>query len=78
MEMGNRRYASDKPKDCRYCYWWGGKKKGCIRKDCFYLLPEKPKKQNIPGECEFCPYGKHFPCIGYCTVKLLMEMKEKD
>lgn len=22
------KYASDKPKDCKYCYWWGGRNKG--------------------------------------------------
>ena len=23
------RFTEDRPKDCRYCYFWSGKKKGC-------------------------------------------------
>ncbi len=68
-----RRYAEDKP-DCAYCYF--RKKKGACRlKKCYYLLPEKPEK----GEetCEDCPYGKHSPCIGYCLLKIVREMKMK-
>ena len=28
--MAYGQYTDDKPKDCRYCYFWGGKKKGCM------------------------------------------------
>lgn len=43
--MGNTtvRYADDKPKDCKYCYFWGGKKKGCTLggvENCYYLIKE--------------------------------------
>ena len=33
--MAYGQYTEDKPKDCRYCYFWGGKKKRCMldRKD---------------------------------------------
>ena len=24
------KFVEDKPKDCKFCYYWGGKKKGCI------------------------------------------------
>ena len=24
-----RKYSEEKPWSCKYCYWWGGKKKGC-------------------------------------------------
>ena len=27
--MSEVKYAEDRPKDCRYCYFWSGKKKGC-------------------------------------------------
>mgnify|MGYP001130550020 CR=1 FL=1 len=36
-----RKYSEEKPWSCKYCYWWGGKKKGCSLKQCHYLLPEK-------------------------------------
>ena len=26
--------------------------------------------------CEGCPYGKHTPCLGYCIVKAMKEVKE--
>ncbi len=45
-----RKYSEEKPWSCKYCYWWGGKKKGCSLKQCHYLLPEKKKphgKQTI-------------------------------
>ena len=38
-----RKYSEEKPWSCKYCYWWGGKKKGCSLKQCHYLLPEKKK-----------------------------------
>ena len=68
------RYAEDKP-DCAYCYF--RKKKGiCRLKKCYYLIPEKPEKKE--GEtCGDCPYGKHSPCIGYCLLKIVREMKIK-
>ena len=38
-----RKYSEEKPWSCKYCYWRGGKKKGCNLKQCHYLLPEKKK-----------------------------------
>ena len=28
--MAYGQYTEDKPKDCRYCYFWDRKKKGCM------------------------------------------------
>jgi hypothetical protein len=71
-------YSEDKPKDCAYCYFWGGKKKGCTQEQCYYLFPEmtplKPNKWWKP--CGDCPYGKYEPCIGYCTAKILKEFRD--
>ena len=41
----SRRYASDKPVSCKYCYFWGGRKKGCELKECYYLLRKKNRKK---------------------------------
>lgn len=71
-----RKYSEEKPWSCKYCYWWGGKKKGCSLKRCHYLLPEK-KKAVKTTPCGGCPYGKHVPCIGYCIARLHSEMKGK-
>ena len=42
-EIEGREYASDKPFDCRYCYYWDVRKSECVRDKCWYLLPF-PKK----------------------------------
>ena len=85
----SRRYAPDKPKECRHCHFWKGKRKGCSQKRCYYLLPEDSEEYsaaqgNLPmqksGEtenCQFCPYGRHSPCIGYCIQKIMRELREK-
>ena len=87
----NRNYAEDKPGDCKHCYFWKGKRKGCSKKECYYLLPgEKTASSNISGNplpqefskngigvCESCPYGRHSPCIGYCIQKILHEMRQR-
>ena len=39
------KFAEDKPKDCKFCYYWGGKKKGCTlggEEKCYYLIKEQP------------------------------------
>ncbi len=78
-KAGRAGYAPDRPKDCAYCYFWKKKKQACSRKECFYLLP----RENVPGEgtvqkgdCRGCPYGRAFPCVGYCLQKTLMEMRK--
>lgn len=76
--MGEVRYARDKPSDCAYCYFFSTGRKKCTRKECFYLLsPPPPHKKSTHWEpCEGCPYGKHIPCLGYCIVKAMKEVKE--
>lgn len=70
------RYAEDKPKDCRYCYWWGSQSGGCElgEKNCYYILPsEKHKKKS---RCDGCSYGRVNPCIGYCMKEIMHGNKE--
>lgn len=41
-----------KPKDCRYCYYYG--RHGCMLKVCYY---DRPKPETKPvSECDDCPY----------------------
>ena len=48
-----------KPKDCRYCYYYG--RHGCMLKVCYY---DRPKPETKPvSECDDCPYGKCGPCM---------------
>ena len=65
--MAYGQYTEDKPKDCRYCYFWGRKKKGCMLDSCYY----QRKQENVNSECYGCPYGRGQPCIGWCTRKIL-------
>lgn len=64
-------FASDKPKDCKYCYFWR-ESSGCTlsKHGCYYLI----KEPDIKTECEGCPYGAHHPCIGWCTKKVMREV----
>ncbi len=85
----SRNYAPDKPKECKHCYFWKGKRKGCSQEECYYLLPEeKQQSEATPGnpslqkpggagDCQGCPYGRNSPCIGYCIKKIIQEMREK-
>ena len=83
-KLPGRRYREDKPRDCRYCFYWAGRCRGCSRKVCCYLLqkPEvvKPRtdKNGVPiPDCKTCPYGKLGPCIGYCIAKIEREVFSK-
>ena len=66
------KFSSEKPKDCRYCYFWKNNKDGCElgEGNCYYRIEDKKPV----SECEDCPYGRADPCIGWCTRKILKEM----
>ncbi len=77
-EHDKRRYSQDKPKSCEFCYFWAGKKSGCELPQCYYLLPEpEPQASSVHNAegCKSCPYGRHSPCIGYCLVNIMRELK---
>ena len=76
--MGDIRYAEDKPKDCKNCYWWGGKSLGCSlgEEDCYYRLPDgEPEKEK--SRCDSCPYKRSGPCIGYCISDIWKETRKR-
>ena len=39
--MMEKLYAEDKPKSCEFCYYWNGKKKGCVLGK-YFLSPRLP------------------------------------
>lgn len=41
-------------------------------------LARAKKRQGTYGDCRYCPYGKHSPCIGFCLAKILLEMGVRD
>ena len=46
------RYHASRPADCRHCFFWKNRKKGCVlgKENCYYLI-EPPKG---PSKCEGC------------------------
>ena len=56
-------YASDKPSDCAYCYFFSAGRKKCKRKECFYRISSPPLRRKVTHwePCEGCPYGNILP-----------------
>ena len=75
-KAAKERFSEDKPGNCAGCYFWNRKKKVCTQERCYYLLPEEAADANV-GDCGGCPYGRVSPCIGYCLLKILREMRRK-
>lgn len=75
------KYREDKPIFCRYCYWWNDLKRQCGLKQCHYQIKTKKKMEDVSknryGDCNYCQYGKHAPCIGFCILKLRKEVKSR-
>ncbi|MBQ9278836.1 MAG: hypothetical protein IJ224_09430 [Lachnospiraceae bacterium] len=74
-KMDNQIYSEDKPFDCRYCYFFNDKKDCCTMKECYYAIPLKEEVAFAEGDCRGCAYGRASLCIGYCTLKNLMDLK---
>ena len=56
VTMDGIRYHASRPADCRHCFFWKNRKKGCVlgKENCYYLI-EPPKG---PSKCEGCPYKR--------------------
>jgi len=68
---------------CQYCLYWNGREYGCVYPSgCCCPVPQNPpvrfgrtasdssKKKTgsiAESDCKGCPYGKDFPCFGWCT-----------
>ena len=76
--MKNPKYTKDKPKECRYCYWWSKYMKKCIRKkdECYYIQKKPKPKPREP--CTGCPYGRVFPCVSFCMKSILKKQQEEN
>ena len=83
----NGLHASDKPKDCRYCYWWNSVAESCRRDSiggCAYELINDASDQTTTRPpvnpqadfCRTCPYSIDHsgqPCVSFCMKNLLEE-----
>lgn len=70
VTMDGIRYHASRPADCRHCFFWKNRKKGCVlgKENCYYLI-EPPKG---PSKCEGCPYKRAKPCVLVPCYKDLM------
>ena len=75
ITMDGIRYHASRPADCRHCFFWKNRKKGCVlgKENCYYLI-EPPKG---PSKCEGCPYKRAKPCVLVPCYKDLMAPLEK-
>lgn len=84
-EVAGRAYHEHKPKDCRYCYFYGNKEEICTRESCYYLLPEqikyhgeKTKDGDFVSDCYGCPYKTKRPCVGFCMSAVIHNMTSDE
>lgn len=75
VTMDGIRYHASRPADCRHCFFWKNRKKGCVlgKENCYYLI-EPPKG---PSKCEGCPYKRAKPCVLVPCYKDLLAPLEK-
>ena len=75
VTMDGIRYHASRPADCRHCFFWKNRKKGCVlgKENCYYLI--EPRKG--PSKCEGCPYKRAKPCVLVPCYKDLMAPLEK-
>ena len=85
--LTNGLQASDKPKECKYCYWWNPVTKSCRRNSiggCAYEFSDSKSEQTIvvlsdnPSEahCRNCPYSRDHsgvPCVSFCMKNVLAD-----
>ena len=46
-KLPGRRYEEDKPRDCRYCYYWAGRIRGCSRRPFIRIGGEEKPSQIV-------------------------------
>ena len=71
------RYHASRPADCRHCFFWKNRKKGCVlgKENCYYLI--EPHKG--PSKCDGCPYKRVKPCVLVpCYLRLGKNLNQRD
>ena len=71
------RYHASRPANCRHCFFWKNRKKGCVlgKENCYYLI-EPPKG---PSKCDGCPYKRVKPCVLVpCYLRLGKNLNQRD
>ena len=77
VTMDGIRYHASRPADCRHCFFWKNRKKGCVlgKENCYYLI-EPPKGSS---KCDGCPYKRAKPCVLVpCYLRLGKNLNQRD
>ena len=77
VTMDGIRYHASRPANCRDCFFWKNRKKGCVlgKENCYYLI-EPPKG---PSKCDGCPYKRVKPCVLVpCYLRLGKNLNQRD
>ena len=63
------RYYSDRPNNCKHCFFWKNRKVGCFlgEENCYYLA--EPIKTEQENKCEGCSYAKGQICVSASCYK---------
>lgn len=74
-------YASDRPHDCEYCYWYSKYDPSRCRfggwDHCWYIEWETNPEIPVDPRCDGCPYGRAQPCVGICYKSLDKAVREQ-
>ena len=57
VTMDGIRYHASRPADCRHCFFWKNRKKGCIlgKEDCYYLIePQQVRRMPLQAGKALC------------------------
>lgn len=67
--IGGLRYYKERPNSCKRCYFWKGRKAGCIfgEENCYFLAESVKTEQE--RKCEGCCYAKGQPCVSASCYK---------
>ena len=67
VTMDGIRYHASRPADCRHCFFWKNRKKGCVlgKENCYYLI-EPPKG---PASAKGAPTSGQSPVCWFPATK---------
>ena len=67
VTMDGIRYHASRPADCRHCFFWKNRKKGCVlgKEYCYYLI-EPPKG---PANAMAAPTSGQSPVCWFPATK---------
>ena len=55
VTMDGIRYHASRPADCRHCFFWKNRKKGCVlgKENCYYSKTGRLEHDNVQRLCKY-------------------------